>query len=173
VRRLVLVVLIALAHRGDAQTLVLERAQNYAVLVDEVGGTYTYSIAIDDHGWRRLASVDIYLDGDSYLAGNCCFGRAGTPRYAFAVIDGVAILKVDLPLQRFYKANWGGGSGAVAEAYLHSEGVACWRADSGTRCKPVRFAGCNMPDRASVAVDGLSITSRCHTSSSSVRIDLN
>jgi hypothetical protein len=185
VRRLAIIVVLALAHLARADTLdelcaareatchVLERAGDYAAIVVEAPGEHTYAIAMHDHGWQWLAgaSVDIYTDGDAYLGGNCCYGKAGPPHYAFAVIDGVAILKVDLPLQRFYKEHWGGGSGPVAPAYERSEGVACWRA-AGGHCKPLRFATCLVPDHASIAVDGLAITSRCK-SGQAERIELN
>jgi hypothetical protein len=188
VHRLAVVIAVALAHlavaRADplgqlcaarqATCHVLERAGDYAAIVVEAPGEHTYAIAMNDHGWQWLAGagVDIYTDGDAYLAGNCCYGEAGTPHYAFAVIAGVAILKVDLPLQRFYKEHWGGGSGPVAPAYVRSEGVACRRTDGGAHCTPLRFATCLVPDRASVAVDGLAITSRCH-SGQTERVELN
>lgn len=185
VRWLAIVVVLALAHLAVARadTLdelcaarqvtchVLERAGDYAAIVVEAPGEHAYAIAVHDHGWQWLAgaSVDIYTDGDAYLAGNCCYGKAGTPHYAFVVIDGVAILKVDLPLQRFYKEHWGGGRGPVAPAYERSEGVACW---ARSHCKPLRFATCFAPDRASIAVGGLAITSRCK-SGQAERVELN
>jgi hypothetical protein len=144
VRWLVLAVLLAcrVAHADAgpcaaraATCRVLDRAGDYAAIVIETGQTYTYAIVARDRGgWSRRdgASFEIYLDGDMYLAGNCCWGTVGTPRFAFAVHDGVAILRVDLPLHRFYKPGW--GSGEVAPAYFHREGVACSRAG----CTPLR-----------------------------------
>lgn len=149
---------------------VLERTRDYAVLLLEPTSvevredrSYRYELAVNDDGWRWLeaASVDFDLNaGEAYFGGNCCYGTADTPHYAFAISDGVAILKVDQSLHNFRKPDWPGGPESRGGISV-SDGLACWRDSSGAHCEHLKLAKCTLPARSSIEADGLMIKSKC------------
>jgi hypothetical protein len=128
----------------------------YQHAVNERSRAYAIAIRRAD-GWWLSQQNELDLDGNAYLAGNCCFGKGGSPRYALVFVHvtgfsgSVAALQTSLPLQRMTKPGWGIPDDPP---FTRNEVIMCGDRGHGPRCVVLLIASCDQQTRSTFAIEG-------------------